>query len=76
MGWYKERVLPRITNYSCGVKSLDSLRLRVCQGLTGDVVEIGFGSGLNVPFYPRGRGNGKRRMAIDAAPPTERAIAR
>jgi len=26
--------------------------------------------------YPRGRGNGKRRMAIDAAPPTEKAIAR
>lgn len=52
MGIYKDRVLPRIVNASCGSKSLDTLRARVCEGLAGDVVEIGFGSGLNVPFYP------------------------
>jgi ubiquinone/menaquinone biosynthesis C-methylase UbiE len=53
MGIYGEQVLPRIINVACGLKATDPLRARVCHGLEGDVVEIGFGSGLNVPFYPR-----------------------
>ena len=52
MGVYNDRILPRILNAEGGSKRLDPLRRRVCQGLAGDVVEIGFGSGLNVPFYP------------------------
>ena len=52
MGFYGERVLPRIINVACGLKGAEPLRRRVCAGLEGEVVEIGFGSGLNVPFYP------------------------
>lgn len=52
MGIYNDRFLPRVLNAACASKSLDPLRGRVCEGLAGDVVEIGFGSGLNVPFYP------------------------
>ena len=52
MGVYNDRVLPRILNVAGGSKRLDPLRRRVCEGLAGDVVEIGFGAGLNVPFYP------------------------
>jgi SAM-dependent methyltransferase len=52
MGIYGEQVLPRIINVACGLKAVEPLRRRVCEGLEGDVLEIGFGSGHNVPFYP------------------------
>ncbi len=54
MGIYGEQVLPRMINFACGLKTVEPLRQRVCAGLEGQVVEIGFGSGLNVPFYPGG----------------------
>jgi ubiquinone/menaquinone biosynthesis C-methylase UbiE len=52
MGLYGEHLLPRIVNCACGLKAVAPLRQRVCEGLEGEVVEIGFGSGHNVPFYP------------------------
>ena len=52
MGVYGEQVLPRIINVVCNMKEAKLQRQRVCEGLAGEVVEIGFGSGSNVPFYP------------------------
>lgn len=52
MGFYGDQVVPRIVNLACGLKTNEKLRRRVCAGLSGDVIEIGFGSGHNVPFYP------------------------
>ncbi|MFZ2172715.1 MAG: methyltransferase domain-containing protein [Rhodococcus sp. (in: high G+C Gram-positive bacteria)] len=52
MGFYGDHIVPRLVNVACGMKIVQPLRRRACSGLHGRVVEIGFGSGLNVPFYP------------------------
>jgi ubiquinone/menaquinone biosynthesis C-methylase UbiE len=52
MGVYERHVLPRIIDVTCRGRARDGLRRRVCAGLAGEVIEVGFGSGLNIPFYP------------------------
>jgi ubiquinone/menaquinone biosynthesis C-methylase UbiE len=52
MGWYAEQVLPRLTDVVMSRPELTRIRARVAAELEGEVLEIGFGSGLNVPHYP------------------------
>ena len=52
MPFYKEQVVPRLVALTCGASALSGLRARTAAGLSGRIVEIGFGSGFNVPFYP------------------------
>ena len=52
MGWWSERVLPRAVNRVLDTPEVNQRRARVCRGLAGTVLEVGFGSGLNVAFYP------------------------
>jgi SAM-dependent methyltransferase len=49
---WDEHVVPRLTDASLRNHEIGELRGQVCAGLTGRVLEIGFGSGLNIPFYP------------------------
>lgn len=52
MGFYDDRVLPHIINVVMNNKQTREIRSRLCAGLKGDVVEIGFGTGHNLPFVP------------------------
>lgn len=51
---YEKYVVPRLVAFSCSNASLAPLRERVCAGLSGRVLELGFGSGSNVGHYPMG----------------------
>jgi ubiquinone/menaquinone biosynthesis C-methylase UbiE len=52
VGLYGEQILPRVQHKVMDVKRLREARSRVCDGLAGTVVEVGFGTGLNVRYYP------------------------
>ena len=52
MGFYEDQVVPRCTNVVLGGKAFTKIRARVAARLSGEVLEVGFGSGLNVPHYP------------------------
>ena len=52
MGWWGEHALPRLTDVLLRGHEIGELRGEACAGLRGSVLEIGFGSGLNVRWYP------------------------
>lgn len=52
MGFYQDQLLPRLQDKMMARKANREVRARVCAGLFGEVVEVGFGTGLNAPYYP------------------------
>lgn len=54
MGWYNDRIVPRALDLLLGNEKMGPLRSRAMEGMSGTVVELGFGSGTNVPYYPEG----------------------
>ena len=64
MGWYERQVLPRIVDLSLRNADFARIRAKLVGDLDGEVLEIGFGSGLNVPHYPA---TVTRVLAIDPA---------
>lgn len=52
MGWWQDRVLPRMVDNSLSIEPIMAERRRACAALHGRVVELGFGSGLNIAALP------------------------
>ena len=52
MSFYGDKVLPRLQDKAMNRAGTREVRARVCAGLAGKVLELGFGTGLNVRYYP------------------------
>lgn len=52
MGFYSTHIVPRFIDKACGSAAMKKGRDAVAAGLSGTIVEIGFGSGLNIASYP------------------------
>lgn len=87
MGLWTDQVVPRLADKSLSCGRVRAMRDGVCAGLAGDVVEIGFGSGRNVPHYPpavtrvaavepsdTGWGLGRDRLAAATVPITRAGL--
>jgi ubiquinone/menaquinone biosynthesis C-methylase UbiE len=52
VGVYRDRVLPRLLDRAMDTADYRRIRAQVCASLHGVVLEIGFGTGLNLPHLP------------------------
>jgi len=63
MGFYSRHIFPRLLDWSLGNAALAEHRLAALAPLRSRVLEIGFGTGLNLPFFPQ---QVSRLTAIDS----------
>lgn len=80
MSFYENRILPHMINKACGTKPIMKQREKVVPHAQGRVLEIGMGSGLNIPLYdaskvemvwglePSEGMRKKARAAVESAP--------
>jgi len=53
MGFYADQVFPRLMDWTLGARRFQEYRQQVLAQVGGTVLEIGFGTGLNLPHYPK-----------------------
>lgn len=65
MGWWNDRVVPHLTEAALSAREFDALREVACRPLSGHVLAVGFGSGLDLPHLP------DTVTAVDAVDPSD-----
>jgi len=69
MGFYSERIFPYLMDWSMSSPNLIEYRQTTLASVNGDVLEIGFGTGLNLSYYPEAI---HKIVTIDANPAVDR----
>lgn len=69
MSWWEERVVPVLVDRALRGKEIGELRVQTCAGLAGEVLELGFGGGLNLRHLP------SAVTAVHAVEPSDRGWA-
>lgn len=54
MSFFSQVIVPRLCDFLLSKSLLARHRRQLLAGASGHVVEIGFGTGLNLPYYPKG----------------------
>lgn len=65
MSFYSRRILPYLLDWAMSDRALTPYRQEVLAQVQGEVLEIGFGTGLNLSYYPE---QIRKLVAIDANP--------
>ena len=73
MGIWRDEVVPRATHLLLDNAEVRRLREEAVAGVSGDVIEVGFGSGLNLDFYPPAV---NKVLAVEASTVATRLAAR
>lgn len=73
MGFYSRRIFPILMDFSLSSGEIGKIRAELLAEVSGEVLEVGFGTGLNVPHYPA---HIKRITTVDPNPGVHRIARR